>query len=142
MTKLHLHISVDNLSESIRFYSTLFNKDPVKIKTDYAKWDIEEPSLILGISDRSAKKGLDHLGIHASSKEELSEITKRLEQADMSLYNKGETVCCYARSEKAWVKDPSDIPWETYQNMEDAELFNKQDNREKVVKNSNAGSCC
>lgn len=147
MKKLHLHISVANLEESIRFYSALFNEKPIKTKKDYAKWDLDEPALVLGISNRSKKMGLDHLGIHASSKEELTDITERLKKADLSLYNEGETVCCYAKSEKAWVKDPSDIAWEAYQNMEDAELFNEDkinETKSSDEKSSRktSSSCC
>ena len=37
--------------------------------------------------------------------------------------DEGETVCCYARSEKSWIQDPSGIAWEAYRTMEDALLF-------------------
>ena len=43
MKRFHIHIGVDKLDESIRFYSALFGAEPVKTKTDYAKWLLEEP---------------------------------------------------------------------------------------------------
>ena len=38
MKRFHIHIGVEQLEESIRFYSTLFGAEPVKTKTDYVKW--------------------------------------------------------------------------------------------------------
>jgi extradiol dioxygenase family protein len=38
MKRFHLHISVNDLGESIRFYSTLFAAQPTVLQSDYAKW--------------------------------------------------------------------------------------------------------
>ena len=125
MKRLHLHIGVQNLDESIRFYNALFGAEPTKTKSDYAKWMLDNPSVNFAISTRAAKQGVDHLGIQVEEEHELAELRERFSKANMAALNEGETVCCYARSDKTWVKDPSGLPWEAYRTMEDAELFSE-----------------
>ena len=122
MKQLHIHVGVEKLDESIRFYSALFGAEPVKTKTDYAKWLIEDPRVNFAISTR-AKKGVDHLGIQVEDEHELTEMRDRLKTGEMAVVEEGETVCCYARSEKSWVQDPAGIAWEAYRTMEDVHLF-------------------
>jgi len=126
MKRFHIHVGVEKLDESIRFYSALFGADPVKIKPDYAKWLLDDPRVNFAISTRAKTNGVDHLGIQVDEESELTELRDRLQAADMAVVEEGETVCCYARSEKSWIQDPTGIPWETYQTMEDAELFSGQ----------------
>lgn len=123
MNRLHLHVGVTDLDKAVAFYTALFGAGPVKTKNDYAKWLLDDPAVNFAISTRSGKTGLDHLGINAETPEELAGIRTRLKAADMQCFDEGETVCCYAKSDKTWVEDPAGIAWEAYQNMEDAELF-------------------
>src|SRR5688572_22133581 len=108
MKRFHLHIGVDNLDESIRFYTALFGAAPMKTKPDYAKWLLDDPRVNFAISTR-AKKGIDHLGIQVEEDAELAAVRERLKARDVVLTDEGETVCCYARSEKSWIQDPSGI---------------------------------
>jgi len=124
MKRLHLHISVDSLPDSIRFYSTLFGAQPSVQKPDYAKWMLDDPLVNFAISQRGAKSGLDHVGIQADNDKELVEIKARLDAADMSVLSQQGTTCCYAKSDKHWVVDPSGIAWETYHTLESAPTFN------------------
>ena len=135
MKRFHIHVGVKNIEESVQFYSTLFGQKPVKLKDDYAKWLLEDPKLNFAISTRSEEKGVDHLGIQVENENELTEITERLKKADLGVYEEGETTCCYAESNKAWVTDPSGIAWETYQNMADADVFSER-------RENNPGECC
>lgn len=123
MKRFHIHVGVDDLAQSVQFYSTLFGQKPVKHKTDYAKWMLDDPRVNFAISTKSGTKGVDHLGIQVDTGEELDEITSRLKDADLTLSDVGEATCCYAKSNKAWVSDPSGLAWEAYQNMADAEVF-------------------
>ncbi|GJL63718.1 MAG: glyoxalase [Nitrospirales bacterium] len=123
MKRLHIHIGVQKLDASIQFYSALFGAEPVKTKSDYAKWMLDNPSVNFAISTRVSQAGVDHLGIQVDTDDELSELRNRLSQADAAVFDEGEAVCCYARSEKTWVQDPTGLPWEAYRTMEDAELF-------------------
>ncbi len=123
MKRLHLHFSVEDLDKSIAFYSALFGVEPVKKKSDYAKWLLEDPRVNFAISTRSSKRGLDHLGIQVDNPEELNQLRQQMSKADLSLFAEGKTECCYAKSDKSWVKDPSGIAWEAYHTMDDVEFF-------------------
>jgi hypothetical protein len=95
----------------------------VKTKADYAKWMLEDPRVNFAISTRASKNGVDHLGIQVEENEELEELRGRIRSADLAVFDEGETVCCYANSEKSWVQDPSGIAWEAYRTMDDAQIF-------------------
>lgn len=136
MKRFHVHIGVKDLDHSIQFYSTLFGQKPSKQKEDYAKWMLEDPRMNFAISTRVGSVGVDHLGFQVDESSELTELTERLKKADLGVYGEGETTCCYANSEKAWVKDPSGIAWETYHTMNDVEVFNEK------VKEASASACC
>lgn len=123
MKRMHINVGVENLDQSIKFYSALFGEQPVKVKSDYAKWMVEDPRINFAITTRSGKTGVDHLGLQVEEDSELEELRERLKQADLSVFDEGETVCCYARSDKTWVQDPSGIAWEAYKTMEDVQLF-------------------
>ena len=123
MKRIHIHIGVEKLDESIRFYSAIFGAQPVKTKPDYAKWMLEDPRVNFAISTRASKIGVDHLGIQVEENHELEELRERLKTGDLAVFAEGETVCCYANSEKSWVQDPAGIPWEAYRTMEDAQIF-------------------
>jgi catechol-2,3-dioxygenase len=135
MKRLHLHVSVDNLQKSMDFYSTLFGVAPTVVKPDYAKWMLDDPRVNFAISQRGMKAGLDHVGIQVENEEELAEIRTRLEQADMQMLTQTATTCCYAKSDKHWVQDPSGIAWETYRTLESAPTFNSPEA-------SSEAACC
>ena len=132
MKRFHIHVGVENLDESIRFYSALFGAEPVKAKPDYAKWLLEDPCVNFAISTR-ANKGMDHLGIQVEEESELTELRERLKAGNIAATEEGETVCCYARSDKSWIQDPAGIPWETYRTMEDAQLFSGQSDQAETA---------
>ena len=114
MKRLHVHVSVTDIAQSVRFYSTLFAAEPTVTKSDYAKWMLDDPRVNFAISTRSGKIGLDHLGIQAETSDELQEVYGRLRQADRPVLAEGATTCCYANSEKAWISDPQGLPWESF----------------------------
>lgn len=147
MKRFHMHVGVKDLEKSVQFYSTLFGQKPTKLKDDYAKWMLDDPRLNFAISTRSNEEGVDHLGIQVEDSGELAEITERLKNADLGVYDEGETTCCYAESNKAWVKDPSGLAWEAYQNMADAEVFSVKvasavDDSACCVSDAQQNSCC
>lgn len=123
MKRFHLHVGVKDLDKSVQFYSALFGQKPTKLKPDYAKWMLEDPRINFAISTRSIETGVNHLGIQVDTAPELEEMKNRLKNADLGIFNEGETTCCYARSDKAWVSDPVGVPWEAYHTMADAEVY-------------------
>ncbi len=114
MKRLHVHVSVDDLAHSVRFYSTLFAAQPSVTKSDYAKWMLDDPRVNFAISTRSGQTGLDHLGIQVEKPDELHEVYGRLKQADRPVLEEGATTCCYAHLEKAWIAEPQGLAWETF----------------------------
>jgi hypothetical protein len=81
MKRLHVHVAVDDLQHSIGFYSALFAAQPIIIKSDYAKWMLDDPRVNFAISARGRNAGLDHLGIQVENKDELGEVYARLHKA-------------------------------------------------------------
>ena len=124
MKRLHVHVAVNDLKQSIRFYSALFAAQPSVLKDDYAKWQLDDPRVNFAISQRGVKPGLDHIGIQVESEAELDEIRQRLDAADLAMLTETATTCCYAKSDKHWVQDPSGIAWETYRTLDSAPTFN------------------
>lgn len=135
MKRFHIHVGVKDLDKSVQFYSTLFGQRPAKQKADYAKWMLEDPRINFAISTLTKETGVDHLGIQVDEPKELEELTSRLKNADLGVYDEGETTCCYARSSKAWVADPAGVAWEAYQTMADVDVYKEKSEE------SDAGCC-
>lgn len=94
--------------------SHLFAAGPTVLKTDYAKWMLEEPRVNFAISARGAAAGIQHLGIQVEDPGELEEVYARLQGAERPVLEEGSTTCCYAKSEKSWIDDPQGVKWETF----------------------------
>jgi catechol 2,3-dioxygenase-like lactoylglutathione lyase family enzyme len=114
MKRFHVHVSVADLPESIRFYRELFGIEPSVLKSDYAKWMLEDPRVNFAISQRGAAPGIQHLGIQVEDEAELEDVYGRLQRANRPVFKEGATTCCYAQSEKSWIDDPQGVRWETF----------------------------
>ena len=115
MKRLHVHVSVEDLDRSVRFYAALFASEPTVLKSDYAKWMLDDPRVNFAISTHNRRApGVDHLGIQVEDGEELQEVYGRLTQAEGPTQDVGKTTCCYAHSEKNWIVDPQGVPWEAF----------------------------
>ena len=125
MKRFHVHLHVDNLAQSLGFYSKLFAAEPARVESDYAKWMLQDPPLNFAISTRGAQPGINHLGIQTDDASELQALKARAEAADLALMDEGQTTCCYARSEKHWVTDPQGIAWEHFHTLADIPVFNE-----------------
>ena len=123
MQRLHLHISVADLEQSIDFYSTLFGAQPSVRKPDYAKWMLDDPRVNLAISARDRAPGVDHVGIQAETAEELAAIATRLKDAGEVTFDQTAATCCYAKSDKSWVVDPSGVRWESFHTLGEATMY-------------------
>lgn len=140
MKRLHVHVSVDDLAQSIRFYATLFAAEPTVRKPDYAKWMLDDPRVNFAISSRGAAAGLDHLGIQVETADELGEVYGRLQQAERPVLPEGATTCCYAESEKAWISDPQGLAWETFLTSGESTVYG--DSIDLGPIRTTAGACC
>jgi predicted enzyme related to lactoylglutathione lyase len=140
MKRFHVHVAVDDLKRSIGFYSALFAAAPSVVKTDYAKWMLDDPRVNFAISTRRRQTGLDHLGIQAESGDELKEIYARLHQAGGAVIEQGQTACCYAKSEKSWIDDPAGISWETFHTIGESTDYG-DGSGERVARMAHETSC-
>ena len=124
MKRLHVHVHVDDLAQSIRFYSTLFAVEPNVVKHDYAKWMLEDPRVNFAISKHAGDSaGISHLGIQAEDETELAEVYDRLARAEHPIVEEKAATCCYAKSDKQWIADPQGVPWETFFTYGEATVY-------------------
>src|SRR5512135_2323238 len=114
MKRMHLHVSVPDLSRSIDFYAALFGAPPSVVKPDYAKWMLDDPKVNFAISQRGAASGVDHVGIQVENPAELADVAGRLKAAGERTFDEAAVTCCYARGDKSWVSDPAGVRWETF----------------------------
>ena len=123
MKRLHVHVGVEDLAQSIRFYSTLFAAEPTVVKNDYAKWMLEDPRVNFAISTVSGDIGVSHLGIQTEDETELAEVYDRLSRAERPIVEAKATTCCYAKSDKQWIADPQGVPWEAFFTYGEATIY-------------------
>jgi catechol 2,3-dioxygenase-like lactoylglutathione lyase family enzyme len=143
MKRLHVHVAVDSLPQSITFYSALFAAQPAMVKTDYAKWMLDDPRVNFAISTRGRQAGLDHLGIQVENDDELREVYARLHKAGGNIVEQGQTACCYAKSEKSWIDDPSGIAWETFLTTGESTTYGDgTGERQARVAHEKPSACC
>ena len=137
MKRLHVHLSVADLDESVRFYSTLFASQPTVRKGDYAKWMLDDPRVNFAISRREKLTGIRHLGIQVEDHAELAEVFERIEHTQRPVLSEGKTTCCYAKSEKNWVEDPQGVQWETFLTTGESTVYGGE-----AVEGTRARQCC
>jgi catechol 2,3-dioxygenase-like lactoylglutathione lyase family enzyme len=141
MKRLHVHVSVDDLNQSIRFYSTLFAAEPSVVKDDYAKWMLEDPRVNFAISKREGgTAGISHLGIQAEDEGELTEVYDRLTLAERPTVEEKAAICCYAKSDKQWIADPQGVPWETFFTYGESTVYGQSSLRK--LKDATEPACC
>lgn len=148
MKRMHLHVGVENLPQSVGFYSALFAAEPTVLKDDYAKWMLDDPRVNFAISQKcGAVKGVEHVGIQVETNAELAEIHTRLLVAGRPVFEEGATNCCYAKSEKNWIADPDGVVWETFLTTGDATQYGDKAQVESAVSqlastNAAPSACC
>ncbi len=123
MKRFHVHVAVNDLDKSIAFYSAMFGEEPSLVKTDYAKWMLEDPRVNFAISNRGQEPGVNHLGVQAEDDAELEAIHANLQRADTAVLPEKGAHCCYAKSDKYWVTDPQGIAWESFRSLGSIPLF-------------------
>lgn len=123
MKRLHVNLSVEDLDASVRFYARLFAAEPGVLKSDYARWMLDDPRVNFAISTRQPGRGVNHLGIQAEDDAELAEVYARLQQAGGPVLDEGDTTCCYAHSTKRWITDPEGVAWETFLTRGEAAVY-------------------
>ena len=141
MKRFHVHVAVNDITASVRFYSQLFGAEPSVLKPDYAKWMIEDPRINFAISTSPGRStGINHLGLQVDSDEELKGMRAQLAAADAALVEENAVNCCYAKSDKYWVTDPQGIAWETWHSLGSVSMFG--DDMDKSTASPQASACC
>jgi catechol 2,3-dioxygenase-like lactoylglutathione lyase family enzyme len=137
MKRFHVHVAVQDLAASIRFYSSLFGAQPSVTKPDYAKWMLEDPRINFAISQRGAAAGVNHLGIQVDSAGELTDLREKVAAAEIQARDEMGANCCYAKSDKYWIEDPQGIAWETFHTLGSIPVFGEQ-----AGEAQRQGACC
>lgn len=119
--KAHLAINVSDVDKSIDFYRNMLGIEPSKVRTGYAKFDVQNPPLNLTLNQAvlSGKGALSHLGIQVATSEDVIAMKKTWEAKGLSPREEMQTTCCYALQDKAWVSDPDGNEWEVFVVLED-----------------------
>jgi catechol 2,3-dioxygenase-like lactoylglutathione lyase family enzyme len=125
VSRIQLALNVDDLEESIAFYSTLFGTEPAKTKPGYANFAVAEPPLKLVLIENPGQGGsINHLGVEVEDSARVDTEHERLGRAGFAATEERETTCCYAKQDKFWVENaPNGERWEVYTVLEDSETF-------------------
>ena len=150
MKRFHVHVSVQDLPESLRFYSDLFGAPPSVVKDDYAKWMLEDPRINFAISRRGRAAGVNHLGFQVDSDEELKDLREQVSKAGLAALDQAGASCCYAKTDKYWIEDPQGVAWETFHTLSSVPIFGEETRRsgEKSAccvpteKTGSSATCC
>jgi len=119
--KAHLALNVSNVGASIEFYRKLFGIEPSKVRTGYAKFDVQNPPLNFTLNESAvANRGaLSHLGIQVGSTEDVLATRERWNRVGLVTRDEMQTDCCYATQDKTWVRDPDGNEWEVFVVLKD-----------------------
>ena len=127
--RVQLALNVNDLAESVAFYTKLFGTEPAKLRPGYANFAIAEPPLKLVLLENPGQGGtLNHLGVEVADTGTVETEQTRLAEAGLASIDERDTTCCYARQDKFWVAGaPDDERWEIYTVKEDSPTFWGQD---------------
>ena len=119
--KAHLALNVRNVQTSLEFYRKMLNIEPSKVRTGYAKFDVQNPPLNLTLNEVNfnGKGALSHLGIQVASTGDVLAMRDRWGASGLITREEMQTNCCYATQDKAWVRDPDGNEWEVFVVLQD-----------------------
>ena len=132
--KAHVSINVRNVERSIDFYRKMFGIEPSKVRTGYAKFDVQNPPLNLALNEVPALAdagALSHLGLQVRSTDDVLAIRRRWSESGLVTRDEMKTDCCYATQDKTWVHDPDGNEWEAFVVLKD-----------NLPENAAATTCC
>ena len=142
--KAHLAINVKDVARSIEFYQKLFGIAPSKVRTGYAKFDVQNPPLNLALNEVPSLEGagaLSHLGLQVASTDDVLAMRTQWHEAGLVTKDEMQTDCCYATQDKTWVRDPDGNEWEVFVVLKD-NLPEKEGKASSCCVPTNAGSAC
>ena len=144
--RAHLSINVNNLNQSVKFYTQVFGIEPQKQTENYAKFDLKEPYLNFSmheISENRLPSRVNHLGIEVMDHKYVTQWQKRLEDLKISVTPEENTECCYAKQDKVWFQDPDGNSWEVFFVHEQLPTSGAEPPKVKAAKScAPASGCC
>jgi catechol 2,3-dioxygenase-like lactoylglutathione lyase family enzyme len=125
MSRLQLALNVDDLDQSVEFYSRLFGTGPAKRRPGYANFAVARPSLKLVLIENPGKGGsLNHLGVEVQDTDAVDAEQARLAEHGLAAVDERGSTCCYAKQDKFWVRNtPDGEQWEIYTVLADSPTF-------------------
>lgn len=119
--KAHLALNVRDVAQSIEFYRKMLGLEPGKVRTGYAKFDVQNPPLNLTLNEHqfTDRGALSHLGIQVATTDDVLKIREQWIAAGLLTRDEMQTSCCYALQDKTWVRDPDGNEWEVFVVLED-----------------------
>jgi uncharacterized glyoxalase superfamily protein PhnB len=114
-------MNVSSVETSIEFYKKMFGIEPTKVRTGYAKFDVQNPPLNLTLNQNevTGHGALSHLGIQVAATEDVVALREQWKERGLIPREEMQTTCCYALQDKAWVSDPDGNEWEVFTVIED-----------------------
>ncbi len=134
--KAHLALNVKDVAVSLEFYKKMLGIEPGKVRTGYAKFDIQNPPLNLTLNQSvfEGSGALSHLGIQVASTGDVLAMREKWHLQGLLTRDEMDTSCCYAVQDKTWVQDPDGNEWEVF--------VVKEDNLPESAVNAGTASCC
>ena len=119
--KAHISLNVRNIGQSVEFYKKMLGVEPSKVRSGYAKFDVQNPPLNLALNEIpfNERGALSHLGIQVASTADVFAVRERWARAGLNTRDEMQTSCCYAVQDKTWVSDPDGNEWEVFVVLED-----------------------
>lgn len=123
MSRVQLSINVSDFDAAVAFYSRLFGAAPAKLRPGYANFALDDPPLKLVLNSPGNGPGgtINHLGVEVGSTGDVTQAEVRLAAAGLPTEPQPGAVCCYARQDKVWARDPDGVAWEYYTVLEHIE---------------------
>src|SRR5215218_8845044 len=95
MSRVQLALNVDDLEQSIAFYSRLFGTEPAKVKPGYANFAVAEPALKLVLIENPGRGGsLNHLGVEVADTDTVDSEQTRLAEVGLASVDERDSTCC------------------------------------------------
>jgi len=144
MSRVQLALNVDNLEESVAFYSRLFGTEPAKVREGYANFAVAEPPLKLILIENVGRGGsLNHLGVEVADTDTVDAEQTRLAEAGLASVDERDTTCCYAKQDKFWVEGaPNGERWEVYTVLADSQDFGSHAGENEMTEPRPGTVCC